>query len=134
MAFVCLPLLLPGAAVFVWASAVNETTLEVRSALGAKAPEREGTPPGCRSCGAPLDAAPEALAATCLYCGTDSLLEVMPLGALAGRLRRTLDTLRDASLALRRRRRLLGFGTLACTLGIAAVSALLAFAVRATAG
>lgn len=132
MAFVALPLLLPGAALFFWSSAVNETTLGVRAALSAAAPREEGQPLGCRNCGAPLEVEAESLFATCLYCETDSLLEVMPLRPLSEALRGTLSTLRDATEALLRRRRLLAFGVLGFTLLIGAVSGLLAFAVRAT--
>ncbi len=132
MAFVALPLLLPGAAIFLWASAVNETTLGFKAALGAQPGKGEGKPLGCRSCGAPLDVEPDALFATCLYCETDSLLEVMPLGRLAERLRTTLTTLRDATRALRRRRRLLAFGVSGFTLFVGVVSALLAYAVKTT--
>ncbi|HBP18248.1 MAG TPA: hypothetical protein DEA08_10705 [Planctomycetes bacterium] len=132
MAFVALPLLLPGAGVFFWASAVNATTLGFRAALGARAPKEEGQPPGCRSCGAPLEVEPGALFATCLYCETDSLLESMPLDRLAEGLRQTLSSLQDAVRALRRRRRLLAFGTFGFTLLIGTVSALLAYAVKAT--
>jgi hypothetical protein len=134
MAFVALPLLLPGAATFLWSSAVNETTLGFRAALGAQAPKEEGKPLECRSCGAPLEVEPEALFANCLYCENDSLLEVIPLGELAGKLRATLSTLRDAARALRRRRRLLAFGILGVATLVATISALLAFAVKATVG
>lgn len=134
MAYVALPLLLPSAALFFWASAVNETTLGVRSALCARAPEEEGKPSGCRSCGAPLQAEPEALFATCLYCEVDSLLEVMPLRPLGESLRASLRTLIDATAALRRRRRLMGFGVVGFTLLVGALSALVAFGVRASLG
>ena len=134
MAYVALPLLLPSAALFFWSSAVNETTLGVRSALSARAPQKEGKPPGCRSCGALLEVEAEALFATCLYCETDSLLEVMPLQPLGESLRATLRTLADATAALRRRRRLMGFGVLGFTLVVAALSALIAFGVRASLG
>lgn len=134
MAYVALPLLLPGAALFFWASAVNETTLGIRSALSANAPREEGQLPGCRSCGAPLQVEEGALYASCLYCETDSLLEVMPLRPLSESLRETLKTLGDATSALRRRRRLLAFGVTGFTLLVAAVSALLAFGLRASMG
>lgn len=134
MAFVALPLLLPGAALFFWASAVRETTLGVRSALSARPAQQAGEPPGCRSCGAPLDVAPEVLFASCLYCETDSLLEVMPLRPLGELLRATLRTLADATAALRRRRRLLGFGITGVTILVGALSGLLAAGVRATLG
>ena len=134
MAYVALPLLLPSAALFFWSSAVNETTLGVRSALSARAPQEAGKPPGCRNCGAPLEVEVAALFATCFYCETDSLLEVMPLQPLGESLRATLRTLGDATAALRRRRRLMGFGVLGFTLVVAALSALVAFAVRATLG
>jgi predicted RNA-binding Zn-ribbon protein involved in translation (DUF1610 family) len=134
MAYVALPLLLPGAALFFWSSAVNETTLGVRSALCAAPPHEEGKPPGCRSCGAPLAVGDEALFASCLYCETDSLLEAMPLRPLGESLRSTLKTLSDATSALRMRRRLLAFGVSGFTLFVAALSTLVAFGVHATLG
>lgn len=49
----------------------------------AAAPAPAGGAEGCRSCGAPLSVAPGAVAARCLYCQTESLVNVS--GLLAAR-------------------------------------------------
>lgn len=126
------PALLPGAATCVWARVAAATARPFREALAATRPAGGQGPPGCRSCGAPLEAAPDALAATCLYCGTDSLLEALPLGELGAALRGSLTRLRDATGALRRRRAGLALGLAGATVVAAAVSAALVLAVLAT--
>jgi predicted RNA-binding Zn-ribbon protein involved in translation (DUF1610 family) len=42
--------------------------------FGALPPAREGDPPGCHDCGAPLAVLREALAAACAYCGATSIV------------------------------------------------------------
>lgn len=126
-----LPALLPGAGLWLWASAAAATALPFREALAAAAPERLEGPPGCRSCGAPLTVEPGALAATCLYCGTDSLLEVLPLSDLSRALRASLTSLRDGARALRRRRVLLGLGVTGLLLLVGALSSALIVALLA---
>ncbi len=42
--------------------------------FGARPPDREGEPHGCRNCGAPLAAGPADVLVRCLYCGMDSVL------------------------------------------------------------
>jgi len=128
-----LPALLPGAALWTWSAAAGATARPYREALAAAPPPRGSSAPGCRSCGAPLDAAPGALSATCLYCGTDSLLERLPLGELGAALRGTLTDLRSAVGALRRRRLALALGLGAAALLVAALSAAVVLAVLATA-
>lgn len=120
-----LPALLPGAGLWIWSGAISATTMRFRAALAARAPEHEKRAPGCRTCGAPLGVRPGALTATCGYCGTDSLLERVPVGELARALGRTLTSLGDAVTALRRRRAILGLGTAGAALLVAGSSVLL---------
>lgn len=120
-----LPALLPGAGLWIWSSAVSATTLRFRAALAASAPAREGGAPGCRNCGAPLEAAAGDLTATCGYCGADSLLEQIPVNDIARGLGQTLTSLGQATTALRRRRAILGLGTAGVALLVAGSSVLL---------
>jgi predicted RNA-binding Zn-ribbon protein involved in translation (DUF1610 family) len=46
------------------------------AALMARPPETPGGPATCRACGAPLAVAPNAIVATCSYCGVESALVV----------------------------------------------------------
>jgi len=65
-------------------------------ALSALPPEEEGRKPLCRVCGAPLPLEPDALAATCDYCQTDSLVT-----RLASRRREQLErSRREVALKL----------------------------------
>jgi hypothetical protein len=123
-ALVSLPALLPGAALWVWASAVAGTTLRFRAALAAR-PGGSGGAPLCRTCGAPLAADPQALAATCGYCGSDSLLEQIPVSELAASLGEALTTLEQAARRLRTRRAMLGLGAAGLTLLVGGASVLL---------
>ncbi|MBX3183103.1 MAG: hypothetical protein KIT72_17040 [Polyangiaceae bacterium] len=71
---VTIPAIIPGALLSVWTFGSRATGLNLAAQLVAGPPERPGGDPSCRGCGAPLPASPGALAATCLYCRTDSLL------------------------------------------------------------
>jgi len=119
---VTLPALFPGAALYLWSAAVAATVLRFRDAISARPPARSGAPPGCRHCGAPLTVEPEALAATCAYCGTDSLLAEVPVRSLQRKLAETVRTLDEAVRKLRARKVILGLGAaaLAVTIGGAA--------------
>lgn len=123
-ALVGLPAILPGAGVWLWALAVSATTARFTSALAAARSE-EGNRPLCRSCGAPLEVEEGALCATCGYCGTDSLLEEIPVNALARQLGEAMSSLGEAAHRLRARRAILGLGTAAAVLLVAAASVLL---------
>jgi hypothetical protein len=48
----------------------------LQAKLAAQPPTTPGGACGCRTCGAALDVRPGALAARCLYCGTDNLVAV----------------------------------------------------------
>ena len=122
-ALLVLPALLPGAALWTWTSAVAATLVRFRDALGARPPSRPNGPAECRSCGAPLVVEPNALAATCNYCGTDSLLATVPVSGYTKRLSETVHTLEEANSKLRTRRILLGLGVSAAVLAIGALSA-----------
>ncbi len=126
-ALVSLPSLLPGAALWIWASAVAGTTLRFRAALTARS---EGNATCCRGCGAPLATEPGALAATCGYCGTDSLLEKIPVGELARSLGEAMTTLEEGARKLRARRATLGLGTFGLALVVGGSSFLLWLALR----
>lgn len=132
------PALLPGTCLWVWSASVHATIVRFQLALAGSPPEREGGPPRCRSCGAPLDVEPDAFAARCAYCGTDSLLSNLEGAArrLHDRLRGELHTLGEAAAALRTRRRLLFGGTItaAVMLGALAFAAVAAAAVLASPG
>jgi hypothetical protein len=49
---------------------------EIQGRLAAQPPASPGGACGCRNCGAALDTRPGALAARCVYCGTESLVAV----------------------------------------------------------
>jgi LSD1 subclass zinc finger protein len=126
-AAVSLPALLPGAALWVWASAVAGTTLRFKAALAARG---DGSTPACRTCGAPLAPEPGALAATCGYCGSDSLLEKIPVSELARSLGEAVTTLEDAARKLRTRRATIGLGAFGLALLVGGSSILLWIALR----
>jgi len=48
----------------------------LQAKFASRPPTRPGGPAQCRHCSAPLEVAPGALGARCLYCGTDNLLTV----------------------------------------------------------
>ncbi len=104
--FAILPATLPGAAGWLWAEAIE---LTVRSARRSTAARRiRDDRPGCRGCGAPLEVEPGALAASCGYCGTDSVI----LDAAEGEAAVTAAAadLRSVTAALKRRRSLVIVG------------------------
>jgi DNA-directed RNA polymerase subunit RPC12/RpoP len=130
---VAFPALLPGALLWLWAATVNATVLRVRRALRARE-ERPGEL-GCRSCGAPLAPDGDAPTATCLYCGTDSLVRDLPPAARSAAARdHSLRTLDEAVRVLRRRRVNLALGVTALGLGVAAVVAATSFSVAVALG
>jgi DNA-directed RNA polymerase subunit RPC12/RpoP len=118
---VAVPALLPGALAWLWAATMGATVLRMRRALRAR-----GTAGGelsCRSCGAPLAVAEGALASTCRYCGTDSLVrDLPPTAASVAERDAALSTLASATAALRRRRVNLTLGVAALGLGVSAIS------------
>lgn len=134
LGFVAFPALLPGALSWLWATTVNATVLRVRRALRAR-PGRARDQLDCRNCGAPLAPEADAPTATCLYCGTDSLVRDLPPAADSVAARdQALRTLADAVQALRRRRVNLALGVAALGLGASAVVAATAFAVALALG
>jgi len=118
---VALPALMPGGMMWVWSIACKATVLRVGQALAATPPAKAGGAPGCRNCGAPLTVEPNALGASCAFCGADSIIQGVALTAAKTKLRSKLLTLDDALRLLRTRRLLLGFGAVAVmvpTMGI----------------
>jgi DNA-directed RNA polymerase subunit RPC12/RpoP len=88
------------------------------SGLAARPPKLPGGPAGCRECGAPLEVAPGALVARCVYCGADSAVEIRtPFLARARRAARGAVHTIDQAAALDRRERAATRGTLARELG-----------------
>jgi DNA-directed RNA polymerase subunit RPC12/RpoP len=129
MGLVAVPALLPGALAWLWAATMGATVLRLQRALRARG--IAGGELSCRSCGAPLAVAEGALASTCLYCGSDSLVrDLPPVAASTAARDSALSTLASATQALRRRRVNLTLGIAALGLGVSAVSmsAALAFA------
>lgn len=102
-AICALPALVPGAALFVWGASSDVTRRDAQAGLFAKPPTKPGTPPGCRTCGAPLAVEHGALACTCLYCGTDSLVKGIPMQAIASERETAVASLREAAGKLRLR-------------------------------
>ena len=98
-----LPAIIPGAVVFLWGVTANATRERYRTLLAAQPPPKEGQLPGCRQCGAPLDLSEGALSSTCLYCGTDSLVDSIPTEAMQADKDMALRSLADATHALLRR-------------------------------
>jgi DNA-directed RNA polymerase subunit RPC12/RpoP len=126
---VAVPALLPGALAWLWAATMGATVLRLRDALRARG-SVDGEL-GCRNCGASLAPEPGALAATCSYCGTDSLVRDLPPTRVSAADRDSaLQTLASAALALRRRRTNVALGVALLGLGVSTVSivAALAFA------
>ncbi|MBX3128103.1 MAG: hypothetical protein KF718_15370 [Polyangiaceae bacterium] len=125
LVFVATPAILPGGILWVWAIASRATAARINAELLARAPSKPGGDPACRACGAPLAVDPEAFAATCLYCGTDSLVT----GALAaerhGKLGEKVRTLREALSAWRWRVLLFGVGFATLTVPLFALVVLL---------
>jgi hypothetical protein len=120
LGFVAVPALLPGALLWLWASAVDAAVLRVRRDVGA----RKSGPAGalaCRGCGAPLAPEAGALATTCLYCGTDSVVRDLPATTRARD--HAVRTLAEAARVLQRRRLDLGLGVALLGLGVAAIVA-----------
>jgi hypothetical protein len=131
--FGALPGLLPGALLWLWTAAVTGTLVELQRSLAAAPPARAGEPPCCRECGAPLALEPGALAATCVYCGTDSLTADLPTQAASRERRKTAQrTLAQAADALARRRRLLVLGMLGLLAGVGGLSLALGVALGLT--
>src|SRR5262249_16436921 len=125
-----LPGLLPGALVWLWAAAVGATVVDLQHALAAAPPAKPGAPPACRECGAPLVVETGAIASTCAYCGTDSLVaDVGRAEADAGR-KAAERTLAEAAGALARRRRMLALGLLGLFVGVGGLSVALGMAFR----
>ncbi|MEB2312362.1 MAG: hypothetical protein OZ921_00580 [Sorangiineae bacterium] len=126
-AFVSLPALLPGAAFALWSFSVSSTTMRFTEALTARRRQDVVT---CRQCDAPLAPEPGALAATCGYCGADSLLEDLPAHALTASLAVAMSTLDEAVRKLRARRTMLALGAFGLALVIGGSIALLAIVLR----
>lgn len=126
---VAVPALLPGALAWLWVATMAATVARLRSAL--RATGTVGGELGCRSCGAPLAPKDGEIAATCLYCGADSLVRDLPptRQSVAERDAAVL-TLASAATTLRRRRSNVALGIVVLGLGVSAVSivAALAFA------
>jgi predicted RNA-binding Zn-ribbon protein involved in translation (DUF1610 family) len=128
-----LPALLPGGIGWIRVWALRQTVLELKLEVAALPPGRSGDPPSCRQCAAPLDAAPDAISATCRYCGADSVVADLPPAAeLKRRRRSSLKTLAEASGALRRRRRLLTLGLAGLSLVVLGTCLLLEIALKTT--
>ena len=101
--------------------------------LAASAPAREGGPPSCRRCAAPLAVAPGAFSSTCGYCGADSVVSELPPVALSvQRYHSAIRTLKEAAAALERRRLFLALGVAGLAALVGGASALLGLALRVT--
>jgi hypothetical protein len=122
-----IPALLPGTALWMWSAAIHATIVRFHTALAARAPKDTSSPPCCRSCGAPLEVAKDAIFARCAYCGTDSLVTQLAdaLAVLDEALRRELKTMAEAVTALLYRRRLVLGGVAITVTVLAALIALL---------
>ncbi len=128
-----LPGLLPGALLWLWTAALGATVVELQRTFAAAPPARAGAPPSCRECGAPLAVEPGALAATCAYCGSDSLVADLPAATESrARHKAAQKTLAQAADALARRRRLLALGLLGLLVGVGGLSMCLGIALGVT--
>jgi hypothetical protein len=126
-----LPALVPGALLQLWFAAARTTVAAASAAAVAIRLDGARATAGCRQCGAPLAVDAGALAATCGYCGTDSVLTGAPLARRAGALARGRASLAELVAALRRRRRWLAAGTLATAIVLGGLAVGLALAGRA---
>jgi len=117
LAFVAIPGLLPGSLLAVIVTANACTALGAAERLAARPPTRELNAPRCRGCAAELSVDRAAIAASCGYCGMDSLLSGVTLRERAREVGDELDeqvaTLGDAISRLRLRR---GLAALAAAL------------------
>jgi predicted RNA-binding Zn-ribbon protein involved in translation (DUF1610 family) len=128
LAIFALPAILPGGLVFTLAGALRTIGRPYKIALGARPPEKEGFPPGCRTCGAGLKVTSHALSASCAYCGTDSIVEGISAKRERAALSGSLRSLGDAVRALRRRWAWTVLGILGAFALIGGLSALVAMA------
>ena len=124
LVFFAIPSLLPGGALWVWAIASRATAQRLDRGMWAGPPQRAGGSPTCRGCGAPLTVEPEALAATCVYCGTDSVLGSQASGEVSQAAGAKVRTLKDALRTWRMRVVLLGFGVIALAVPIVGLAIL----------
>lgn len=108
------PAMLPGTALWLWSGAVHATIVRFQLALAARAPADDGGPSRCRHCFAPLDVPADAVLVRCAYCGTDHLRSDVTAATRRAELAvgAELRTLDQATVALRRRRRLIVAGSL----------------------
>ncbi len=102
-ALMTLPSLFPGSLVFVWGATSDLTRDGVRAMVAARPSDKEGAPPECRVCGAPLEVSNAELSCTCLYCGTDSLVTDIPVTAISAERRQAFGSLERATRVLRLR-------------------------------
>lgn len=84
----------------------GELKRRVQGTLAARAPERDGGPSCCRTCGAPLLVARGALGVRCAYCSSDNLVALEPswvahVRSYAQRSFRTIDAFLDEENRLR---------------------------------
>ncbi len=131
LVFVSVPALAPGGVLWVWAVASRATAQRLDGLLGAAPARRAGGNPTCRSCGAPLALEPGALAATCVYCGVDSLIDAAARKPVSAALGADLRTLQDALRTYRMRVALLGVGLAALAVPMVGLAALIWVALRA---
>lgn len=123
---VAVPALAPGALLYLWCRAVAATVVEAQFAGLATPGPNPGAPPMCRTCGASLPIELGALAASCAYCGTDSVVVDIPLKVARDAHHVAAATLGELTQALRHRRRALAAGTVALAFVIGGIAALLA--------
>jgi hypothetical protein len=125
LAKVAIPALVPGATMWLWAAATGATTIAFQQTMAA-APAKDGRGPlCCRLCGAPLSIESEALSASCAYCGTDSVVQGLPVVRMQIKWKKAMRTLKEATEALKRRRVLLALGIFGGALFIGSSTALL---------
>lgn len=130
LVFVAIPALVPGGVLWVWAIASRATAQRLDRGLWAGPPERAGGNPTCRCCGAPLTVEAGALAATCTYCGADSVLGGEASAGVARSLGSKILTLQDALRTWRMRVVLVGIGAISLALPMAGLATLVWIALR----
>lgn len=134
LGYIAFPALMPGALLWLWAATLNALVLRIRRSLRAREAGPRGDL-GCRNCGAPLAAESDAPTATCLYCGTDSVVRDLPpvLASLNDR-DHALRTLGEAAQVLKRRRVNLALGVMVVGCGVATIVAATAYSLSVALG
>jgi hypothetical protein len=85
----------------------------VGAAFAARPPSTAGAPPNCRQCGAPLSVQPDDVLVRCIYCGTESIVQLdqVSMKTLRTRVASAQSSLAEAMSALTKHSKLASLET-----------------------